>query len=165
MLCKYCKSHEHKIDNCPIVLCKKCNKVGHTYWNCKVNKQNKNDGFTVITGEKKNNSNINSNSNNYGNNLRNSGSQKLNRKNIMKDNKKEEKSNNNAKNNLLCANSFFILEEENFPKKNVLFGENSCQKESLNLDKEDDNEEENMINYYLSLSKEKWINLLKMENL
>ena len=32
--CKYCKSPEHKIDNCPDVICLNCKKVGHPHWLC-----------------------------------------------------------------------------------------------------------------------------------
>ena len=34
-ICKYCKSEEHSIDNCPIIVCKRCNEKGHVDWKCK----------------------------------------------------------------------------------------------------------------------------------
>ena len=34
-ICKYCKSEEHSIDNCPIIVCKRCNGKGHVDWKCK----------------------------------------------------------------------------------------------------------------------------------
>ena len=34
-ICKYCKSEEHYIDNCPIIVCKRCNEKGHVDWKCK----------------------------------------------------------------------------------------------------------------------------------
>jgi hypothetical protein len=33
--CKYCKSIEHSIDNCPEIICRLCNKKGHAHWKCK----------------------------------------------------------------------------------------------------------------------------------
>ena len=33
-ICKYCKSRDHIIDNCPEILCKICNKKGHPHWKC-----------------------------------------------------------------------------------------------------------------------------------
>lgn len=33
--CKYCKSIEHYIDNCPEIICRLCNKKGHAHWKCK----------------------------------------------------------------------------------------------------------------------------------
>ena len=32
--CKYCKLTDHYIDNCPDILCKKCNDRGHPHWKC-----------------------------------------------------------------------------------------------------------------------------------
>lgn len=37
-ICKYCKSEEHTIDNCPIIICKRCNEKGHVDWKCKKKK-------------------------------------------------------------------------------------------------------------------------------
>ena len=41
MLCKYCKSDKHTIDNCTELLCKICNKKGHPHWKCPLNKKEK----------------------------------------------------------------------------------------------------------------------------
>lgn len=38
MKCKYCRNINHKIDECPEILCKNCNKKGHPHWNCKEKK-------------------------------------------------------------------------------------------------------------------------------
>ena len=34
MICKYCHEKNHLIDNCPNIICKKCNKQGHPQWLC-----------------------------------------------------------------------------------------------------------------------------------
>lgn len=34
MYCKYCKLHNHYIDDCPEILCKKCKAHGHPHWKC-----------------------------------------------------------------------------------------------------------------------------------
>ena len=35
--CKFCKKMNHKIDNCPDVICLKCKTVGHPHWRCDLN--------------------------------------------------------------------------------------------------------------------------------
>lgn len=40
MSCKYCHEENHFIDNCPNIICKKCNKQGHPQWLCKEKKKN-----------------------------------------------------------------------------------------------------------------------------
>lgn len=32
--CKYCKMEDHYIDECPDILCKRCNDRGHPHWKC-----------------------------------------------------------------------------------------------------------------------------------
>ena len=32
--CKYCKMEDHYIDDCPDILCKRCNDRGHPHWKC-----------------------------------------------------------------------------------------------------------------------------------
>ena len=40
MLCKYCKSTDHVIDDCKEIVCKNCKKHGHVHWKCVYNKNN-----------------------------------------------------------------------------------------------------------------------------
>ena len=42
MACHYCHSCEHNINDCPNIICRYCNEVGHPKWLCK-NKNKKND--------------------------------------------------------------------------------------------------------------------------
>ncbi len=37
MLCKYCKSTDHVIDDCTEIICKNCKKYGHVHWKCTYN--------------------------------------------------------------------------------------------------------------------------------
>ena len=39
MYCKYCKSQEHYIDNCPDIICRLCKQFGHPHWKCKTKQQ------------------------------------------------------------------------------------------------------------------------------
>ena len=48
MLCKYCHKKNHVIDNCPSIICRKCNKIGHPKWLCPNSKKN-NDSSTNIS--------------------------------------------------------------------------------------------------------------------
>ena len=41
MFCKYCHFKTHIIDNCPTIICKICNGVGHPQWLCKMATDNK----------------------------------------------------------------------------------------------------------------------------
>ncbi len=34
MLCKYCKSTDHVIDDCTEIICKNCKEYGHVHWKC-----------------------------------------------------------------------------------------------------------------------------------
>lgn len=35
MLCQYCHSPDHDINNCPVIICRYCKQVGHPKWLCK----------------------------------------------------------------------------------------------------------------------------------
>jgi len=60
MICKYCHEKNHLIDNCPNIICKKCNKQGHPQWLCSDKKYDK---------KHKNNFDNNNIDNNINNNL------------------------------------------------------------------------------------------------
>ena len=55
MLCKYCHKKNHVIDNCPSIICRKCNKIGHPKWLCPNTKKNNNDETNNITNNTPNN--------------------------------------------------------------------------------------------------------------
>ena len=58
MICKYCHEKNHLIDNCPNIICKKCNKQGHPQWLCsdkKYDKKNKNNFDNNIDNNNNNN--------------------------------------------------------------------------------------------------------------
>ena len=40
MTCQYCHSNTHDINDCPVIICRYCKKLGHPKWLCK-NKDNK----------------------------------------------------------------------------------------------------------------------------
>ena len=40
MVCHYCHSADHNINNCPTIVCRYCKEVGHPKWLCQ-NKNNK----------------------------------------------------------------------------------------------------------------------------
>lgn len=48
MFCKYCKSKEHMIDNCPDIICRICKDSGHPHWNCNLKKEDKSNRPTVV---------------------------------------------------------------------------------------------------------------------
>jgi hypothetical protein len=70
MICKYCHEKNHLIDNCPNIICKKCNKQGHPQWLCsdkKYDKKIKNNFDNNLINKsnfERNNKNSNKNSNN-----------------------------------------------------------------------------------------------------
>ena len=48
MTCQYCHSKDHDINNCPVIICRICRKIGHPKWLCKNKelKQTKTKKFT-----------------------------------------------------------------------------------------------------------------------
>lgn len=54
MACHYCHSSDHNINDCPNIICRYCNEVGHPKWLCK-NKNKKNDKNDKNNKPKKNN--------------------------------------------------------------------------------------------------------------
>jgi hypothetical protein len=48
MFCKYCKSKEHMIDNCPDIICRICKESGHPHWKCNLKKEDKSNRPTVV---------------------------------------------------------------------------------------------------------------------
>ena len=102
MICKYCHEKNHLIDNCPNIICKKCNKQGHPQWLCsdkKYDKKHKNNFDNNLDNNSNNNinnnlipkssferkqNNINSNTNNT-NNINNVNTNNVN--NLLKEEK------------------------------------------------------------------------------
>ena len=94
MICKYCHEKNHLIDNCPNIICKKCNKQGHPQWLCSDKKYDK---------KNKNNFDNNLDNNNINNNLipKSSFERKQNNINIISNNVNTNTNNTNNVNNLL----------------------------------------------------------------
>ena len=61
MICKYCHEKNHLIDNCPNIICKKCNKQGHPQWLCSDKKYDKKHKNNFDNNIDNNNNNINNN--------------------------------------------------------------------------------------------------------
>ena len=101
MICKYCHEKNHLIDNCPNIICKKCNKQGHPQWLCSDKKYDK---------KHKNNFDNNNIDNNINNNLipKSSFERKQNSININNNNHNNMNNNNNNINN----NINNVLKEE-----------------------------------------------------
>jgi len=58
MLCKYCKSKKHVIDDCHYIICKLCKQKGHPNWKCNIkNNTNKNINTNVLMNKIDNNIN------------------------------------------------------------------------------------------------------------
>jgi hypothetical protein len=63
MICKYCHEKNHLIDNCPNIICKKCNKQGHPQWLCSDKKYDKKHKNNFDNNIDNNINNINNNNN------------------------------------------------------------------------------------------------------
>ncbi len=102
MICKYCHEKNHLIDNCPNIICKKCNKQGHPQWLCsdkKYDKKYKNNFDNTIDNNINNNliskssferkqNNINTNNTNNTNHTNNTNStNNTNNNNLLKEEK------------------------------------------------------------------------------
>ena len=120
MICKYCHEKNHLIDNCPNIICKKCNKQGHPQWLCSDKKYDK---------KHKNNfdNNIDNNNNNINNNLipKSSFERKQNNINIISNNVNTNTNNTNNVNNLLKEekNISYYLKLEKERWGNIIFNE------------------------------------------
>ena len=121
MICKYCHEKNHLIDNCPNIICKKCNKQGHPQWLCSDKKYDK---------KHKNNfdNNIDNNNNNINNNLipKSSFERKQNNINTITNNVNTNNTNNvNNVNNLLKEekNISYYLKLEKERWGNIIFNE------------------------------------------
>ena len=106
MICKYCHEKNHLIDNCPNIICKKCNKQGHPQWLCSDKKYDK---------KHKNNFDNNSDNNNNNNNLipKSSFERKQNSINLNNNNMNNNNINNNMNNNINNNINNVLKEEKN----------------------------------------------------
>ena len=130
MICKYCHEKNHLIDNCPNIICKKCNKQGHPQWLCSDKKYDK------------------KHKNNFDNNIDNN----INNNNINNNNNLIPKSSFERKQNSININNTNINNTNNTNSHNA---NNSNINNVNNVLKEEKN-----ISYYLKLEKERWGNII-----
>lgn len=48
MTCQYCHSNTHDINDCPVIICRYCKKVGHPKWLCKNKDKNQKSQKKII---------------------------------------------------------------------------------------------------------------------